>query len=441
MKRCFWFVVGLLLIVSLFSCNLSSIQEFEVGEGFVDSGSGVVLIDTMNVATSTVQFDSIITNNSTSLLIGGYKNSYTGTVTASPYFQLNSGTFTIDDDDLIYDSLVVKLNYDGYYIGDTTKLMTMNVRRVAEEIALDDNGYLYNTSSFLLDGESLGEATFYPRPLSSTSFYIHLSDQLGKVLFNNIIAKNDTMTTSSYFREYFRGMAFVSNENQNQAAVGFAHDSVSVRVYYHELVKTVESKEKTYFTFPVSTTDIWYNQIRHNSSGSLLSSIAANKNELISSFTSDQTMVQAGNGVYTKIKIPGISFLKGYGKNVAFIASKIQITPLENSYSDSNPLPDSLSVYIADRKNRITSQLSTSLGYTYANKVVPSEYGKLPYYEVDVSSFFTSGIAASLNDNCLLIGCVASKVGKTINPIVFSGNSLGKTIVQMHVYCYIDKSK
>jgi len=114
---------------------------------------------------------------------------------------------------------------------------------------------------------------------------------------------------------------------------------------------------------------------------------------------------------------------------------------LKSSYSDLNPLPDSLSVYVADRLNRITAQLSNTSGYVYANKIVPAAFDKLPYYEVDISSFFTSEMADGLSDNSLLIGSVASKAGTTVNPVIFAGTNSAKEIVKMHVYCYIDKSK
>src|ERR1035437_1460441 len=108
MKRYFRFIGGLLLMVALFSCNLSNIEQFQLGENFVDSNSGVVLIDTMTVYTSTVRFDSIVTNSLSSLLVGGYSNNYTGTVTCKPHFQFTSGSFTLPDKvkNLICDSLV-----------------------------------------------------------------------------------------------------------------------------------------------------------------------------------------------------------------------------------------------------------------------------------------------------------------------------------------------
>ncbi len=441
MESSFRYLVGILLIAVLFSCSFSKIEDFEQGQNFVDSSSGVVLIDTMNTESSTVRVDSIVTSNLNLLLVGRYSNIYTGTVTCNPYFQLNGTTNPTTATDLVYDSLVVKMDYNGYYIGDTTKLMTVNVRQISQELKLNTTGYLYSTSSFQLADESLGEMSFYPRPHSKNTLYLHLTDKLGKELFQKIMDKNDTMTNSTMFMEYFKGMDLVSGERQSQVAVGFAHDSIAMRLYYHELVKVVDSNAKTYFNFPVATTDIWYNQISHNTTGSLIEQISQNKNELPCSLTQNQTMIQAGTGIYTKIRIPGIDNLKGYGKNVAFIAANLQITPLKDSYSTMNPLPDSLSIYIVDHKNMITSQFSNTQGYIYATRVIPEELDQLPYYTIDITQFFDTEISdLTISDHSLFIGAVASSNGQKINPVVFTTAGLKKEKVKLNVYCYIDKS-
>jgi len=438
-SRC---IVGLLLIALLFSCNLSKVEEFELGQGFVSTNSGVVLIDTMKIVTSTVRFDSIVTSKLSRILVGGYQNNYTGSVTVIPHFEINSGAFTIPTGTLVYDSLVIRMVKDGYFIGDTTKLITFNVNQISKTLKLNTDGYLYNTSLFPHYNQNIGQARLYPQPhATNKEIFVKLSDNFGNELFSKINNKLDTMQTSAFFKEYFKGVALVSNLNQNQSAVGFTHDSTSVRVYYHRLLNEVDTKVKTFYAFPVdaSSTGIWFNQILHNADGSLLQGISQAKYAIPSSSTSDMTMVQPGSGIYTKIRIPGISYLKGYGKNVAFIGSSIRVTPLKDSYSNLNPLPDSLAVYIIDRQNRITSQLSTTAGNIYANKVTPIGFDQLPYYEVNVTPFFTSEIAAGFTENSLLIGSTASKAGKAINPIVFSSSDQKKDIVKMNVYCYIDK--
>jgi len=442
MERYFRFIAGIFLVAALFSCNLSNIEEFQLGANFVDSNAGVVLIDTMLINTSTVRYDSIGTSGVNVMLVGGYKNDYTGTVTSNPVFELSSGVFTLIDKDLVYDSLVVRTKYNGYFIGDTTKLMTFNVKQLAKQLKANTDGYLYNTSVFQEANNSLGQVQFYPHPLTKTEVFFRLNDELGNVLFKYIYNKSDTVSDLTTFQDFFKGMAFVSDENKNQEAVGFVHDSLSLRVYYHEVIKEVDSKVKTFFTFPIYSSGIWYNQILHNPAGSLLATIGESKNILPSTQTSDMSMVQAGSGIYTKVNIPGIKFITGYGKNVAFISSRIQLTPTKGTYSTSNPLPDSLAVYISDPKNRILSQLAYPTAKVYANKITPSNLDELPYYEVDVTPFFTSELAnTGISKNSLLIGTVASQIGKTMNPVVFSGTDSKNEIVKIHVYCYIDKSK
>jgi hypothetical protein len=320
--------------------------------------------------------------------------------------------------------------------------MTINVKQLTKQLKANTDSYLYNTSIFPEADNSLAQVKFYPHPLTKSNLFFRLNDNLGNTLFKYIYNKSDTVSDAIKFKDFFKGMAFVSAENQNQAAVGFVHDSISLRVYYHEIIKEVDSKVKTFFTFPADASGLVYNQITHDPSGSLLATIGQSKNVLPSNLTSDLSMVQAGSGIYTKINIPGVSFLKGYGKNVAFISSRIQLTPLKDSYSATNPLPDSLVVYIADPKNRILSQLAYPTGKIYANKIIPSDLDQLPYYEVDITPFFTSVLAnTGINKNSLFIGTVPSQIEKTINPIVFSGTDSKNEIVKMHVYCYIDKSK
>lgn len=141
------------------------------------------------------------------------------------------------------------MNYDGYFIGDTSKLLTINVKQLTKQLKANTDGYLYNTSSFPEAANSLGQVQFYPQPHSKSNLYFHLNDELGQVLFKYIVNKNDTVSNATNFQELFKGMAYVSDENQNQAAVGFAHDSVSLRVYYHEVIKEVDSNVKTFLRF------------------------------------------------------------------------------------------------------------------------------------------------------------------------------------------------
>lgn len=463
MERSFRVVAGFLFAASLFSCKFSKVEDFQLGKDFVTSTSGVVMIDTMKIETSTVHLDSIVTSKLARLLIGGNQNSFTGKVTCSPHFQLHSGSFlSTFPTDLVYDSVVVKFNYDGYYIGDTTKLISFSVRPMVARkgynsdgtlydispFKVNTDGYLYNTSSFKLSDKILGEVQLLPRPKTKKDYYFRLSDDFGKKLYADILAKNDTMSTLSKFQVFMPGVAFVSAVNQNQSAVGISQSSLSLRVYYHELINPTEPSSLTFFNFPVDATGVWFNQILYDSQGSFLGTISQKGNPLLSSVelpsanTYNQTMVQGGNGIYTKIRIPGVQHLTGYAKNVVLINAKIQLIPNLGSYSVTNPLPDSLAVYIVDRKNVISSQYTSSLGSNiFALKVKPLSLDEPPYYSLDLTQFFTSELAfTTTSGNSIMLGVVGAKAGQTLNYFSFSGNPLNGELFKMNVYCYVDKS-
>ena len=231
-------------------------------------------------------------------------------------------------------------------------------------------------------------------------------------------------------------------------AFGISQKSISLRVYYHQKIKPAEVVNATFFNFPVDATGLWFNQILYNSQGSYLGSISQNNNpllsnvELPSSSTYGQTMVQAGTGVYTKIRIPGAQYLKGYSKKVVLISAQIQLTPEISSYSITNQLPDTLAVYVIDRRNVISSQYSSSLGSNiFARKVVPAAFDQLPYYILDVTQFFTTELGTSTTSgNSLMVGVLGNKTGQALNSFSFSGNLFNNSLFKMSVYCYIDKS-
>ena len=465
MERSFRVLIGFLFAASLFSCNFSKIEDFTLGKDFVYSTSGVVMIDTMRLVASTVHLDSIVTSKVSRLLVGGNHNSITGKVTCTPYLQFHSGSFSsVVPADIVYDSCVIKYNYDGYYLGDTTKVISFSTRQLASKKGYNSNGTLYdispfktnadgnlyNTSSFDLRNETLGDVHFYPHPTSHRDFYFRLNDDYGLTLYNNILNKNDSMENAFKFQVFQPGVAFMTVENQNQSAIGISHSSLSLRVFYHKKIKPVDETALTFFNFPVDAAGIWYNQILYKSEGSMLGLISENNisnlnlasNELPSANTYNQTVVQGGSGVYTKIRIPGSQLIKGYGKNMVLINARMQLTPEKNSYSVNNPLPDSLAVYVVDRRNVISSQYTSSLGSNiFAIKVLPSELDQLPYYVLDLTEFFTSELSSAITTgNSLILGTLSRNAGQKINYFSFSGNPLDNNLFKMNVFCYFDKS-
>ena len=473
MERSFRAIAGFLFAAFLFSCNLTNVQDFKMGSNFVNSTSGVVLIDTMQMVSSTVHLDSIVSSRLSRLLVGGYQNSLTGNVTSSAYFQIGNSSFpSVLPTDMVYDSLVIRYLYDGYYVGDTTRLITFNVKRIEPTTGTNSNGTGFNTAAFKpgLDGnlyncdtfklakENLGLIQLYPHPTYKRECFFRLSDNYGQTLFNNINNRNwiDTLSNLSYLKLFIPGLAFVSPVNQNQSAIGISQKSISLRLYFHEMVNIAEPKVPTYFNFPVNTNGIWYNHISYNSTGSLLGTISQpsnpllSSNEVPSSSTFNQVMVQGGSGIYTKIRIPGSGFLKGYAKNLILISAQIQLTPLLGTYTttnvrypslSNNPLPDTLAVYVVDRRNVIARQYSSSVGSNiFARKIIPIAFNQQPYYLLDATSFFASEMASpTITGYSLMIGTLGSKAGMLLNPFAFAPFDSSGFMFKLSVFCYIDK--
>ena len=427
------------------SCQFSDTEEFRIGEEFIDSHSGIVLIDTMKFSVSTVLVDSFSTSSSSRLLIGGVNDRYSGQVSCMPYFELTSGSFTIGDDDLVFDSLVVVMHYDTFYLGDTTRSITLGVHQVTEPIELNESDYLTNNSAFETAAVPLGSRTFRPEPNSNEEFTIRLNPQFGKRLFDMVIDKNDTLTSDSKFKDFFHGLAFVTEGNPN-IMVGLSADSSNVapglRIYYHEEVYETEQSDKTYFTIPYDDDGIHFNHFDRDFGGSLMAGIETKPYELPVSGTEYKAVVQSGSGLYAKVRIPGIQHLTGIASKVAFISATLKLTPYEGSWDSNNPLPDSLGVFIADRKNNITSQLSRSDGsLVYALATSNGEFDNQPYYLADVTIFFNSLLAAEEDkEQFIFIGPPSSAVANSAQSVVFGLTNKLASPAALEVYCYIDKN-
>lgn len=116
--------------------------------------------------------------------------------------------------------------------------------------------------------------------------------------------------------------------------------------------------------------------------GNLMAGIETKPYELPVSGTEYKAVVQSGSGLYAKVRIPGIQHLTGIASKVAFISATLKLTPYEGSWDSNNPLPDSLGVFIADRKNNITKQLSRSDGsiWVYALATSNGEFDNQYYF-------------------------------------------------------------
>lgn len=165
--------------------------EFTVGSDYLALSNKVILIDTVTVNMSTINFDSLATSSRGRILIGNYDDPIFGKVKSDSYFQLSTDIYALnsigsdtESTNYVFDSISMILKYDRYYYGDTTKVQTFNIHRLTQKVKpnKEDNNF-YNNSTLTYSPESLGTISYKPRPKEKDSINVQMSKEFGEALF------------------------------------------------------------------------------------------------------------------------------------------------------------------------------------------------------------------------------------------------------------------
>lgn len=133
----------LFFAVTILSCGTDTdAGEFVVGSDYLALNNKVVLIDTVTVDMSTINFDSLVTSSQNRILVGSYDDAVFGKVKSDSYFQLTSETYTLNSGgsdtettNYVFDSIAMILKYDNYYYGDTTTVQTFDIHRLTQKVS------------------------------------------------------------------------------------------------------------------------------------------------------------------------------------------------------------------------------------------------------------------------------------------------------------------
>lgn len=442
-------ILSFLLLILSVSCTISSIEDFVVGDNFIKDKTGVVMIDTLTIQTSSVKLDSIISNSSGRLLLGSNYNPFSGYKNYKSFITMKFDDI-LNNTKFVYDSLCLIMNYDTYYSGDTTVTQTFSIHQLQEEMELND-GYLYSTSQFAYNSVALGSVSLKPSPNSHKKINIRLNDRLGNRLAEMIKTNNDSVIREDLFLKFFKGLVITSQSDVKGAIVGIRTADKSgittndtetkpeIRLYYHLSPNPGELKN-LYYKFSFLSDGIYFNQISENSVNSLIDGISNSDNERSSKLTNNNMLVQSGIQIFSKIKIPHVDNLLQMGKNSAFIGATFRLYPVKGTYSNADLLPDSMYVYSADRKNKLTGQITlpgSTSEYAYALLKVSKDVEETVYYEVDLGSFIDSELKEMLETNLsLMIGYGSAFTKKTANHVILGGSNSGKYSPKLNVYYY-----
>lgn len=408
----------LLFGYSMISCND---EDFTTGAQFFNDVSfELATWDSLTMKFSTVKFDSSITSSPDGLVVGRTSNTYFGKVNASAYLQLtpDSSAYQLDEKEAGYDSITLVLEYNNYFLNDTTKSFTLMVDELYEEIELNsETGNLYNTSHFYTqrdiygDSAILGQKTIYPRPYTGSSVEIRLSDSLGHRLFEETFGSDNLYSYPEDFLDFFKGIK-ISAAEDTEAVIGFAASPV-VKIYYTDK-STIPSEQKYLALTNQSSGEIYFNSFETDYSGTALEHITSEDEGLASSLTGETAYMQSGAGLAIRIELPYLKKIIEDNPDLLLDNAEIRLRPIRDQYATEQLLPQTLTMYYVNNKNTNISSTSYTLELT-----LDDEYDLDTYYSADITEFVTYQLSLTENnENALLITSTESGFSSSLDYIV-----------------------
>ncbi|AXB56531.1 DUF4270 family protein [Flavobacterium fluviale] len=435
------FILILLFVLTLFSCGTDTdTGEFTVGSDYLALSNKVIMIDTVTVEMSTINFDSLITSSRSRILIGNYDDPIFGKVKSDSYFQLSTTSYALNGStsdtqaiNYVFDSISMILKYDNYYYGDTTKVQTFNIHRLIQKVKPNtDNDSFYNNSTLNYSPESLGTISFTPRPTQKDSINIRMNDEFGEALFQKI--KKREITDFDSFTEYLKGLVLVPETGSSSNVIGFSVPESKVRMYYSKY--HADADELSYIIdFTIADIAKQFNSISLDKTGTLLQNLPISSSYLPSTQTNNQGFIQSGTGVACRIDFPNIKQFKNISTNGAIVNAELILKPVNNSYSEKYPLEDSLAVYVGDNLNRVSSALVNSAGttvYGLLNKK-SDEFNENVAYTIPIGSFLQSEMLKKADSRSSLILTLPG-ISKSVDRIVLADQKNPNNKIQLKVY-------
>lgn len=366
------------------------------------------------------------------LLAGKRTDPLFGTATIQSYFQIaQPASVDIPVNGSAYDSMVLIMRPNGYMAGDSTIPQEFQVYRVTSTIQTAKNFYyLYNNSSFSTESTPIGSFSGVIRPLTDKTVTVHMSDQLGSLLFNMLRDKSPDITANNTFLEFFKGLN-VRGGPGSKAVTGFSatDSSLVMRLYYHvnEIITTVK-----YVDFKMQASNLQFNQVVADHTGTPLAPLTGSVTELPSASTGNRVFTQPVTGSATRIDIPYIKNLVYMGQFFKIMKVYMTLKPVLGTYTD-NRLPPRMALCEVNKLNEVTDTL------TYGQLTVDKLYDKNTNYTFDITNYVIKEQTASTTDTRgLLLTPSATDSRTTLDRLVTGDqqNTDNKLKIQLYYLLY-----
>ncbi|PPL01306.1 DUF4270 family protein [Parapedobacter indicus] len=361
--------VGFYAVIFAVACKQGEGIRLD-NEGIDDLG--IEIVDTLTVDVRTFLLDPLPTAATGRILVGSLRDEALGELRLSSYFRISNSELNLSGlpADAVYDSLSLRLFYDGYYYGDTTAQLQLTLHRLSEDlerselpIALEDDEYpvfvsgetLWSDQLVAFEPTALGTANFLPRPLStSDTIAFKLDDAVGRTLFDMAVNNDTRLTNAEDFVDFFKGLTLMP-VGDNKCIVGL-RDSLSLNLHYSYERQSDGMRVSDTLRLTMGSTDYQYNHVKPDRQGSLLEGLSAENNQLPESATLHRTFIQGSSGIVTRLRFPTA---RQFINSANIAVSKAQlIIETDQPVHALYPPPASLVMMVANQYGTPTSLLT-----------------------------------------------------------------------------------
>lgn len=402
-------------------------NNFEIGDELFESNIRCILLDTCTASLTTIHIDSVETMAQSRLMVGSMDIPLRGRVQSAGFISFNFPTYSEArvniKNELILDSITLILEYDKYILGDTLSEFTINIHQLSEELdpTVRDGNTFYNTSKVKYNSEPLRTKTFFPYPNADNRLDIRLPDEMGEEFLNKLSNEADEFKDQLNFTSYFKGLAITAEDESNNAVYGFAvgDSSATINLYYH-FVEDFKNSERIIIS---GITSEIFNAVDFDTESTELADLPNGYKGLPSTESANQSYIMGMTGLYTRIEFPYLQSLLELGEAGTISSAQLLLYPVKDSYNNTKfPLPDTLSLYVADYTNTTVDAITTSYGDALqtGNLVADYDLGINTYYSFTITDFLKDELEAKGSEKQMLVLTLPdSNMSRTFNSVVF----------------------
>ncbi|RYF56024.1 MAG: DUF4270 family protein, partial [Cytophagaceae bacterium] len=329
----------------------------------------VLYTDTLTITRTTIQLDSVRSNDQSVALVGRYTDPVFGQIENKAYIQLrptttlivnDSGTTNVTSADrIIVDSTKVRFPVNSVWYGDTTVSHELVLSQLTDSL----RNINYDVSS---PGPAVSRViarrTFKPNPsVVDTAGYVSpitIDNSIGSTIMSMANTNALLFSTSTgalvdpiAFRQKInRDFVLTSNSVAQAAVLGVTPSESAIVTYFHVRGETFARAYELPFVGKR------FNQITPNRGGTALSSLRPGQS--LPATTTGRSYIQAGTGVTTKLQFPSLTNLLNTGR-IAINRADLVITPTTPE-NGKLFLPPYLVMAEIDAQNRLTRSITTT---------------------------------------------------------------------------------